>query len=73
MFVTRQDEGFPWVWWGGECASNATHDRAEERRVEVLFCAAGVAPQCFNVTYVTSNRGVTPYARAGCEMCGEET
>ena len=58
---------------GGECASDTTHDRTEERGVEVLFCAASITPKCYNVIYIASNGGVTPYAGAGCEMCGEKT
>ena len=39
----------------------------------MLFCAASVTPNCFNVTYIASHGGVTPYAGAGCEVCGEKT
>ena len=72
-FITLQNEGFPRIRWGEECASNTTHDRTEERGVEELFCVASITPKCFNVAYVTSNSGVTPYAGAGCKMCGEKT
>ena len=41
--------------------------------MEKLFHAGSVTPKCFNVTYIASNGGVTPYAGAGSEVCGEKT
>ena len=49
VFMAGQDEGFSRVWWGGEGASNATHDGTEEWGVPQLFRVAGVPPQCLTL------------------------
>ena len=40
--------------------------------MQELFRAAGITPQCLNVAHVATHCGVTPDARAGCEMCGKK-